>query len=243
MEEHRYLHEMLPFMKLVDKERQDQLEEYFRTAPLWLLDALVVEQVSAGTTFIRENAPADTIIFVGKGKAKATDYRISGVAFDFMKLESNVALGGMEVLMDLKTYQTTWRTESECILIKLPRSQYEKWLFSDLEAFRLEAKLTCYSLLEEGRRNRLYLFLQGADRLAFLFVEWFEKFNQNGSLNIRESRMGMADETGLCLKSVSRAVKKFSDEGLISKYGNQININRKQYEGLRQIVDSKIDRA
>lgn len=79
--------------------------------------------------------------------------------------------------------------------------------------------------------------------MAFLFVEWFEKFNQNGSLNIRESRMGMADETGLCLKSVSRAVKKFSDEGLISKYGNQININRKQYEGLRQIVDSKIDRA
>ena len=241
--EHRYLHEMLPFLKLVDKERQRQLEEYFRTAPLWLLDALQVETVPAGTTFIRENAPADTIIFVGKGKAKATDYRISGVAFDFMKLESNIALGGMEVLMDLKTYQTTWCTETECLLVKLSRSKYEKWLFSDLEAFRWEAKLTCFSLLEEGRRNRLYLFLQGADRLAFLFVEWYEKFNQNGILNIRESRMGMADETGLCLKSVSRAIKKFSDEGLVSKCGNQLNINREQYEGLRQIIDRKIDRA
>ena len=241
--EHRYLHEMLPFLKLVEKERQIQLGDYFRTAPLWLLDALQVENVPAGTTFIRENAPADTIIFVGKGKAKATDYRISGVAFDFMKLESNVALGGMEVLMGLRTYQTTWCTETECVLIKISRSKYEKWLFSDFEAFRREAKMTCFSLFKEVRRNRLYLFLQGEERLAFLFVECYEKFNRKGILDFEGRRTGMADETGLCLKTVSRALKKFSDEGLISKRKKQIYINMKQYEALRQIVDGKIDRV
>ena len=47
----------------------------------------------------------------------------------------------------------------------------------------MEAKLTCASLLEEERRNRLYLFLEGADRLAVLFSEWFEKYNKNDILS------------------------------------------------------------
>ena len=37
--------------------------------------------------------------------------------------------------------------------------------------------------MEEERRNRLYLFLEGADRLAVLFSEWFEKYNKNDILS------------------------------------------------------------
>ncbi|MDE7313897.1 MAG: hypothetical protein K2N87_20105 [Eubacterium sp.] len=50
-----------------------------------------------------------------------------------------------------------------------------------------------------------------------------------------------ADETGLCLKSISRSVKKFTEEGMITKDGNQIQINRKQYEMLRSVVSEKIN--
>lgn len=157
-----------------------------------------------------------------------------------MKPMNLIALGGMEVILGQDTYQTTLQTETECIVTKLPRAQYEKWIYSDTEAFRMEAKLTCASLLEEERRNRLYLFLEGADRLAVLFSEWFEKYNKNDILCIGESRQNLADETGLCLKSISRAIKKFQAEQLIVKKGNQICIDRKQYERLKRTVDEKI---
>ena len=52
----------------------------------------------------------------------------------------------------------------------------------------------------------------------------------------------MADETGLCLKSVSRAIRKFSEAGLVTKNGSQLQISKKQYEGLKKIVSDKIDR-
>ena len=157
-----------------------------------------------------------------------------------MKPKDLIALGGMEVIMELENYQTTWETETKCIVVKLPRAKYEKWIYADIDIFRLESKITCESLLEESRRNRLYLFLQGADRLALLLVEWFEKFNKNGQLCINESRQNIADETGLCLKSVSRGVKKFAGDGLIIKKGNQILITQEQYEGLRQIVNDNM---
>lgn len=239
--EHKYLQDALPFLKEVDKERQRQFEFYFRNAPLWVMDLLQSEELEPGTTFIRENEPADTIFFIGRGRAKATDYRISGIAYDFMKPKDLIALGGMEVIMELENYQTTWETETKCTVVKLPRAKYEKWIYADTDIFRLESKITCESLLEESRRNRLYLFLQGADRLALLLVEWFEKFNRNGLLCINESRQSIADETGLCLKSVSRGIKKFADDGLLTKKGNQILISQEQYEGLKQIVNDNMD--
>ena len=104
----------------------------------------------------------------------------------------------------------------------------------------MEARLTCASLLDEVRRNRLYLFLEGADRLAILFADWYEKYNKNDILVISESRQNLADETGLCLKSISRAIKKFQTSQLIQKKGNQICIDRTQYEGLKRTVEDKI---
>ena len=167
----------------------------------------------------------------------------NGIAFDFMKPDNVLALGGMEVIMEIENYRTTIQAETDCVLVKLSRAKYQKWLYSDPETFRLEAKITCFSLLEEERRNRLYLFLQGADRLALLYVELYEKYNKNGILYLKESRTSMADETGLCLKSVSRAIRKFSESGLVTKSGNQILISKEQYEGLKKIVNEKIDRS
>ena len=237
---HTYLHDVLPFLRELEREKQKQFEAYFRTAPLWLMDLFQSEVMEAGTIFIRENEPADTIFFVAKGRVKATDYRVSGIAYDFMKPMNLIALGGMEVILGQGTYRTTLQTETECIVAKLPRAQYEKWVYSDTEAFCMEARLTCVSLLEEVRRNRLYLFLEGADRLAVLFTDWFEKYNKNDILLINESRQNLADETGLCLKSISRAIKKFQEDQLIMKKGNQICIDRRQYEGLKRTVEDKI---
>ena len=70
---HKYLQDALPFLKEVDKERQRQFEFYFRNAPLWVMDLLQSEELEPGTTFIRENEPADTIFFIGRG----IDYAIS----------------------------------------------------------------------------------------------------------------------------------------------------------------------
>ena len=86
--EHSYLQIALPFLSQLDSERQRQFEEYFKSAPIWVIDALTTENVPKGTVFIHENEPADTIIFVGRGKVKATDYRVSGIAFDFLKLDN-----------------------------------------------------------------------------------------------------------------------------------------------------------
>lgn len=239
--EYKALYEALPFLKNVGRERREQFEEYFRSAPLWLLDAFQIEELKKGTVFVREGEPADTIFFVVKGSIEATDYRVYGTPYDYMRFDKVYAHGGMEFIMDLNTYMTNLRTLTDCTVAKLPRATFEKWMYSDIQALKHEAKLMGGYLLEEGRNNRLFLFMQGADRLALLFVDRYERYSKNGILYVKGGRQSLADETGLCVKSISRGVKKFLEEGLITKEGNQIMIDEGQYEGLKEIVSQKVD--
>lgn len=239
--EQKILYEEFPFLKDVGKERQKQFEEYFRSAPSWLMGELQTEELKKGTTFIREGEPAETIFFLVKGIIGATDYRIYGTPYDFMQFDKAYAFGGMEFIMDYDFYRTTLRTMTNCTMVKISRAMFEKWMYSDIRAMKYEAKQVGEYLLEEGRNSRLFLFMQGADRLALLFVERYEKYQKNGRLHVKGSRQNLADATGLCVKSISRGIKKFMEEGLVTKEGKQIVIDRQQYEGLKQIVSEKVE--
>ncbi|MDE7187311.1 MAG: cyclic nucleotide-binding domain-containing protein, partial [Lachnospiraceae bacterium] len=123
------LYEEFPFLKDVGKERQKQFEEYFKSAPPWLMDALQTEELKKGTVFIREGEPAETIFFLVKGIIGATDYRIYGTPYDFMQFDKAYAFGGMEFIMDYELYRTPMSTMTNCTVVKISRTIFEKWMY------------------------------------------------------------------------------------------------------------------
>lgn len=233
---YKTLYEALPFLKDIDKKRREEFTEYFKTAPLWVLESFQIEEMDKGVIFVRENAPADNIYFIGKGVIEAVDYRVHGVAYEFMRFDSVYAMGGMEYIMDMDSYRTTLRTVTKCTVVKMSRANFEKWMSADIHALKLEAKKVTNYLLEEGRKGRTLLFLQGANRLSMLLVERFEHYARNGVLQIKGGQQGLANSTGLCLKTINRAVKKLSDSGLLTKEGNKIFVNQEQYEKLKEKI-------
>ena len=111
------LYRVVPVLKEINEDSRVQLERYFSTAPDWLLKSIIVEEVPAGTVFIREGEPADTIYFVANGTIKATDYRIFGIPYDFMMIRKKVyAYGGREVIMEIGRYQATIQTVDRCLV-------------------------------------------------------------------------------------------------------------------------------
>lgn len=103
--EHKALYERFPFLQDNSRERQEQLAEYFKSAPLWLVESLQMEELKKGTIFIREGEPADTVFVLVKGIVGATDYRIYGMSYDFMRYDKVYAFGGMEFIMDYDRYE------------------------------------------------------------------------------------------------------------------------------------------
>lgn len=225
----------------LDKKQREQIEDYFSTAPNWLVDSIQIQKMDAKITFVRENTPVDNIFFIARGTIKAIDYRIFGISYDFMRLKGTYAMGGMEVVMDLPTYRTTLETVSPCTMIKIPQPVFRKWLDTDIKALKQEARAMREYLLEETRNGRALLFLQGADRLSMIFIQLYENRAREGVLEIRSTRQELSEQSGLSVKTINRAVKKFEEENLIGRRGNRILINQKQYQRMKENISKIID--
>lgn len=235
------LYRALPFLVELDKKRREQFEEYFRSAPAWLMDSFRIVEMDKDVIFVRENAPADSIYFIARGVIKAVDYRIYGIAFDFMRFEGLYAMGGMEVVMDLDTYRTTLQTVTPCTIVKIPRDKFAEWLRTDIRALKQEAKIIGEYLLEQGRSGRAYLFLQGADRMALLLTDMYKKYSKNHVLYVDSTRQELSDASGLCVKTINRAVKKFEDMGWITRRGSKFSIDEAQYREIQAAVSRLIE--
>ena len=237
----RYLYQKCPFLKEVSQERREQFETYFRTAPDWLIDAFVVEKMKKGTTFIRENNPADTIYFIIEGLIAATDYRVLGISYDFMQFRKMYAFGGMEFIMDLDVYKTSLRTVTDSIAVKISRPMFEKGMYSDIKALKYESQQMGEYLLEQARNERIFLLMNGTDRLCLLLVNHYEQYQKKGVLCVKEGQKSLADKTGMCLKSINRAVKRLSEQGLIEKQGNKLLVGKQQCEEMKALISEKTD--
>ena len=240
-----HLDKVLPFLQKIDSERREQFFAYFKNAPLWILESFSIEKIEKGRTFIREGNPVDAIYFIADGLIKATEYRIYGIKFDFILFSDVYAYGGMEVIMELDKYQTSLQTVTDCIVLKIPKTQFTKWMKTDILALRHESKLMGQYLLEQARSVRAFLFLQGSDRLAMLFTNRYKKFAVNGVLRLDNDRQELSDYTGLSVKTITRSVKKLEEDGLITRKNNRILINEEQYikmkNNLSQILSEDED--
>ena len=64
---------------------------------------------------------------------------------------------------------------------------------------------------------------------------------KKGVLCVKEGQKSLADKTGMCLKSIYRAVKRLSEQGLIEKQGNKLLVGKQQYEEMKALISEKTD--
>lgn len=237
-----YLYERLPVLAQLGKKRQQEVEAYFHGAPEWLIDAIKVVELKKNATFIRENEKVHEIYLIVKGTVRAADYRICGIVYDFMRVNTLEAMGGMEIVLDLPTYRATIQAVTPCLALKISKEAYERWLNTDIRALKREARTVGRYLLETDRKSRSYLFLQGADRLALYLLDLYKKYAQNGTFIISSTRQELSEMTGLCVRTVNRSVKRFYENGWITKQGNKFSINKEQYDQMNEEISKLIER-
>ena len=224
----------------ISKGQKEYLSSLFREAPLWLMDCMTIYKCDKDVVFIREGTPVDSVLIMVEGAVKAVDHRIFGIEYDYMRFYAVKMFGSMEMLLDIDQYKTTLKTVTPCIFLVIPGERFIDWIDKDMNALRMETKSMGTYLLEQGRRERSFLFLNGMDRLMMVFMrsyEWQHADNENGGCVVNYTRQELSDNSGLSVKTINRSVKKLVEDGYISRRGNKILISTEQYEAISEYLN------
>ena len=235
------MNDVVALINELRSEERDYLNNYLANAPKWLLEAFQIVRLKKGTTFIHENAHVDTVYILVEGIVKATDYRIQEVAYDYTRFYPTEVFGALEFLMGYDLYKTTLMTETDCRFLCVSKDQFSRWMLTDIHAVLEQVKAMSVYLVEQVRKERLFLFLQGIDRLFLLFMQIYRDSARRGVCRIHLTRKDLSNSTGLCVKTVNRCISQMEDEGYISREGRGIIISEEQYQRIKSAMADKID--
>lgn len=228
------------WIKKLDKENQAYLNRYFANAPHWVMDSFRAVRIPRGTAFITEGEKADTIYILMRGKVVAVDYRVQEMAYGFIIFYPVEVFGAMEILVDVDRYKTTLETAKDSMFLKISREIFEKWIKGDMTAFQMQTWKTGRYLLEEVRKERLYVLIQGVERVYLTLYEIYQTYGAEGVCSIYISRKEFAEMTGLSERTITRTLKDLEEKGYITRDGWNILMTNRQYETIKGLIEDKI---
>ena len=126
-------------------------------------------------------------------------------------------------------------------MLKISKDQFEQWMITDINALRMQTKAMTSYLLEQCRKERLYLFLPGEDRVSLLLTCLYEKSEDGGKAVIALRRNDIAKSTALSVRTVNRTIMDMTAEGILQKEGHKLILKAEQYELLQKQLKAKID--
>lgn len=214
------------------------LDNMFREAPRKLFECMVMKEYPNDTIFIREQKQADQIFILIKGAVQALEHRIFGNRYNYMRFRAVKVFGAMEVLLEIDCYKTTLSTITDCTFLVMNRRDYRRWIEADTHALLIETKMMGRYMLEQARKERLFLFLQGRERLFLLFVEEYRQLHEvHGKCVFRRTYQELSDDSGLSIRTVNRTLKAMKEQGYIHYCRGEIKINEQQYQKMQEYLE------
>lgn len=234
------MYDVKKVMGELGEESREYLTEYFKNAPAWLMNAMQVIKIRKEQTFICEGEAADKIYILLKGKVIGIDYRVKEAAYGYLKFRPVEVFGAMEIMLNMDKYRTTLQTIESSLFLRVDRGTFSKWLENDLNAYRMQSEKTCSYLLEEVRKERLYVLIQGVERIYLALYELYQMHARNGVCNIYVSRRDFMQITGVSERTVTRTITDLVNKGYLSKDGWNIVITREQHKKIKALIENKI---
>lgn len=234
------MNEAVRLIQKLERKNRNYLETYFAGAPFWLMDAFQVIRMPKNRTFITEGERAEDIYILLKGNVVAEEHRVKDMTYGFIHFLPVEVFGVMELMLEMEEYQTTLVTTVESVFLKTSRKLFGKWFEHDFCAYRMECKKVGRYLLAQARKERLYVLLQGVERIYLVLYKMYQSYERNGKCSLYMSRKDFTETAGVSERTVTRTLKSLEEKGCITREGWKIRIDEAQYGKIRELLEDKM---
>ncbi len=116
------------------------------------------------------------------------------------------------------------------MFLKIPRDAFEKWILKDVDALQMETERIIGYLLDQSRKERLYVLLPGNERVYLILTNLYETYGKFDTYSVYMSRKDFSEVTGLSERTITRALKELEEKKLITRNGWNIVMTWNQYK-------------
>lgn len=214
------------------------LETYFSGAPEELMNAFRRVNIRKGEIFITEGTRVDWVYVLLRGRVTAVDYRVREMVYGFTEFRPVEIFGVMEILGEITQYGTTLAAATDCVCLKVQSAPFAAWIMHDTAAMQMETKNIIGYMLDQARKERLYIMLPATGRISLILKNLYENYGRNGTYGFYMGRKDFSQMAGLSERTVTRSLKELEEEGCISREGRRIFIDSRQYLLIRRKVEA-----
>lgn len=209
------------------------LGELLRGIPPSLYETCRRISVPQGGTLVQEGTLLPDLYLVLSGRLFAERLYEGGRVYDYAELRSGMMVGAMEAVLGQERVCSTIRAAVPCELWCIPRDGFVRWLGDDhaLALYVLRfVTVYCRDITEKHLQSS---GSEAVTRLAAHLLELRGSQAQAG-FPVRQSRQDMADQLGVNVRTVNRAVRELEEAGCLTVRHGKIFIAPEESARLRE---------
>ncbi len=188
-------------------------------------------------TILRMQDEATKVYLLMSGSVTVQNEHQDGTVYAYATFEAPSLFGEFEAFAGSTYYRGTLVCQTDCQLAAMTREAYLAWMRSDAEALFCRMQQITRELVNQAGSERSFLFLSGSERLMACLANAYRNRQQNGICLLYSTHQQLADEIGVCVKTVQRSLKSLKEQGLVTIAGRKLRIDGTQYARMQQLME------
>ena len=215
----------------------EQAKAFIEKIPENIKDRCKLKKIEKGKLLVLKGNNIENIYIHFQGKMQVKNEFENGFVYSFADIKPIAYIGAMEIMANQKTYSSTLQTTTECIILKMPKDDFENWINTDqnltLEVLHFVSK----SMYEQSLKTWEVLAYPAICILTNYLINVFENEDKD-VVFLEKTREEIASILGFSVRTINRNLKELKDENLITVNRKGISITKEQFDKLLNKLES-----
>ena len=215
----------------------EQAKAFIEKIPENIKDRCKLKKIEKGKLLVLKGNNIENIYIHFQGKMQVKNEFENGFVYSFANIKPIAYIGAMEIMANKKTYSSTLQTTTECIILKMPKSDFKNWINID-QKFTLEVlHFVSKSMYEQSLKTGEVLAYPAICILTNYLINVFENEDKD-VVFLEKTREEIASILGFSVRTINRNLKELKDENLITVNRKGISITKEQFDKLINKLES-----
>jgi CRP/FNR family cyclic AMP-dependent transcriptional regulator len=217
------------------------LKKLLETMPEDVKKRSILKEFYPTDILLKKDEEAKYVYLLYSGTLRVINEFPNGTVYGFAYIDSTEIIGALEILAEEKRIAATVEAVTHSIALRISKEDFIKWFESSIDFSMIMARMLAKKFYPTISKNGEVFMNSSMHSLASFIIRSVEKNIKEGKIGIiNKKRQYIADELGMSLRTVYRAIKKLKEDNLITIIKGKIHVSKKQYEKLTEIIDEYI---